>query len=168
MELAPYIQDFRVGLLAAAEASGDEARALADRLVAPVEAVSRLVLLEALSAAAAEITGDLAPGSVEVRLRSLDPEFVVTVPHGQEQAVFDRSLAVPAPAAPASEGDEGGVARTTLRLPEHLKQQVEEAASREGLSVNAWLVRAVTDALAAPGGSTRSEPGGQRLSGWVQ
>ena len=35
------------------------------------------MLLEALSAAADEITRELAPGSVEVRLRAGDPEFVV-------------------------------------------------------------------------------------------
>jgi len=38
-------------------------------------------LLDGLSAAADEITRELAPGSVEVRLRGRDPNFVVTTPH---------------------------------------------------------------------------------------
>ncbi|MFV2083259.1 hypothetical protein [Micromonospora sp. LOL_021] len=37
-----------------------------------------MTLLDALSAAADEITRDLAPGSVELRLRGRDPHFVVT------------------------------------------------------------------------------------------
>lgn len=168
MELSPYIHDFRVGLLAAAEANGEEARALADRLVAPVEAMSRLVLLEALSAAAAEITSDLAPGSVEVRLRGLDPEFVVTSPPVAARGEPDRGAGATAP-SPAPEGDDGSMARTTLRLPEHLKQRVEDAAARDGLSVNAWLVRAVDDALNTRGAGRSSGPAtaGQRLTGWA-
>ena len=42
---------------------------------------------------------------------------------------------------------EGGTARITLRLPEHLKARAEEAAERDGLSVNSWLVRAVAAAV---------------------
>ena len=36
------------------------------------------MLLDALSAAADEITRELAPGSVELRLRAGEPDFVVT------------------------------------------------------------------------------------------
>ena len=64
----------------AAEGGGEAARALAERLVAPLDAAVRLALLDALAAAAQEITCELAPGSVEVRLRGRDPEFVVTTP----------------------------------------------------------------------------------------
>ncbi|GAA0482534.1 hypothetical protein GCM10010361_54260 [Streptomyces olivaceiscleroticus] len=81
-----------------------------------------------------EVTRDLAPGSVDVRLRGLDPEFVVSSP---------RTLLPPGPA----DGKDGGTARINFRLPAHLKTRVEEAATAEGLSVNVWLVRAVTTAL---------------------
>lgn len=37
-------------------------------------------MLNVLSAAMDEITRELAPGSVDVRLRGLDPDFVVTLP----------------------------------------------------------------------------------------
>ena len=77
MDLAPFVDHLRAELAVAAEAGGDESRALAERLTAPLESAIRLTLLNALSAAADEITQELAPGSVDVRLRGLDPDFVV-------------------------------------------------------------------------------------------
>ena len=67
MELDRYIEELRNQLMVAAEAGGDDARVLAGRLIAPLESSVRLMLLEALSDAANEITVELAPGSVEVR-----------------------------------------------------------------------------------------------------
>lgn len=76
----PYVENLRRELAVAAEAGGPDARELAERLSGALASAARLALLEALSAAADEITGDLAPGSVEVRLRGGDPAFVVTPP----------------------------------------------------------------------------------------
>ena len=84
MDLTQYVSDLRHQLTVAAEAGGDDARALAERLTAPLESAARLALLDALSAAAAEITRDLAPGSVDVRLRGREPTFVVTLPPADE------------------------------------------------------------------------------------
>ena len=178
MDLARYVEEVRHQLMIAADAGGDDARALAERLAAPLEATTRLVLLDALSTAADEITTDLAPGSVDVRLRGLDPEFVVTSPpvdlpldaphHDVTPAAGGRT-----PAAPViGDADEGGTARITLRLPEHLKNQIELAAGRDGLSVNAWLVRATAAAL-EPAPVERSAPrrtaiGGQHVTGWAR
>ncbi|MEU1781442.1 MULTISPECIES: hypothetical protein [Streptomyces] len=139
MDLTPYVDTLRRELAVAAEAGGDEARELAERLVAPLEAAARLTLLDALSAAMDEVTRELAPGSVDVRLRGLDPDFVVTPPPA---GPFKTQTQPPA------DGDEGGTtARVNLRLPTHLKARAEEAANRDGLSVNAWLVRAVSAAV---------------------
>ena len=77
MDLTPYVEHLRRDLIVAAETGGEEARALAERLAAPLESAVRLMLLDALSAAADEITRELAPGSVELRLRAGDPEFAV-------------------------------------------------------------------------------------------
>lgn len=169
MELRTYIERLRQDLAMVAEAGGDEAWALAERLTAPLESAMRLALLDALSAAADEITRELAPGSVEIRLRGRDPEFVVTPPP------FDRADDDPgvAPAAaPAPDTDDGGTARVTLRLPDHLKPRIDEAATRAGLSVNAWLVRAVAGALEAPARRPAPDPRrgtalGSRHTGWV-
>jgi hypothetical protein len=173
MDLTPYVDTLRRELAVAAEAGGDEARELAQRLTAPLESATRLTMLNVLSAAMDEITRELAPGSVDVRLRGLDPDFVVTRPAGDE-AYEDKSepaepLKAPAP-APA-DGDDGGTARVNLRLPAHLKARAEEAASREGLSVNAWLVRAVSAAVdggGTPRTTERTRTIGQSFTGWVR
>src|SRR5262245_27672682 len=86
MDLTPYVENLRHELAVAAEAGGEDARALAERLTAPLESALRLTLLEALSAAADEITRELAPGSAELRLRGGEPEFVVTPAPADEPA----------------------------------------------------------------------------------
>jgi hypothetical protein len=176
----------------AAATGGEEARELADRLTLPLESAVRLTLLNALSAAMGEVTRDLAPGSVDVRLRGLDPEFVVTAPPGSGGFHGDVPPVVPtvAPVVPSvasvappvvptvvPESDESGTARINLRLPANLKARAEEAAGQEGLSLNAWLVRAVAGALdggrpaARPaadlGTRTSRSVGGQGFTGWV-
>ncbi len=178
MDLTPYVDHLRHELAVAANAGGDEARALAERLTAPLESAARLTLLNALSAASEEITRELAPGSVDVRLRGLDPEFVVTAPPapegpGEEAPDTPAPMAPPvAPVAPpAADGEEGGTARINFRLPAPLKARVEDAAGQEGLSVNAWLVRAVAIAL-EPGGpaqpAARATRQGKSYRGWVR
>src|SRR5919112_2876400 len=86
MDLTPYIETLRRELAVAAEAGGEDARALAERLTTPLDSAVRLMLLEALSAAADEITRELAPGSVELRLRSGEPGFVVTAAPADDRA----------------------------------------------------------------------------------
>jgi hypothetical protein len=163
MDLTTYSEKLRGELAAAAEAGGADARALAERLAAPLESSVRLMLLDALSAAADEITRELAPGSVELRLRSGEPEFVVA------GAPADEPLAADEP-PPPPDGD--ATARINLRLPEQLKTDVEQAASRERLSVNAWLIRAVAGAIAQDDPARRAPRRGGRpgdaYTGWVR
>src|SRR6202161_4656883 len=141
MNLTGYVEALRQQLAVAAAAGGGEAQALAERLTAPLDAPTRLVLLDALSAAAGEITRDMAPGSVDRRLRDREATFVGTLPPPAETSTAD--AAEPADAAPARaaapKADDAAMARITLRLPEHLKTRVENAASQAGLAVNAWL-----------------------------
>ncbi|MFC8668973.1 toxin-antitoxin system HicB family antitoxin [Streptomyces sp. NPDC057199] len=171
MDLTPYVDSLRRELAVAAEAGGDEARELAERLTAPLESATRLIMLNVLSAATDEITRELAPGSVDVRLRGLDPDFVVTPPPTDGGASAEPAEPVePLRAAAPADGDEGGTARVNLRMPAHLKARAEEAATREGLSVNAWLVRAVSAAV--DGGTrprtTETQTIGQSITGWVR
>jgi hypothetical protein len=169
MDLNPYVESLRRELATAAEVGGDETWALAERLTAPLEASVRLALLHALSAAADEITRDLAPGSVELRLRGGEPSFAVTAPQ-----IDDDHDDEPRPALPPvpAEGDDGEVARVNLRLPESLKARVDTAAADAGLSVNAWLVRAVGAALSPDTSNRRSarmtRAGAQHYEGWVR
>jgi hypothetical protein len=170
MDLTPYVDTLYRELAMAADVGGEDARALAERLSASLDSAARLVLLEALSAAAAEITRDLAPGSVDLRLRGREPSFVVTSPLA-DQPFGEPGRPAPDVSAPVPPEGEEATARISFRLTEHLKTRVEEAAGQAGLSVNAWLVRAATAALesAEPGGrpGRRAPWGGQRYSGWV-
>jgi hypothetical protein len=180
MDLARYIEELRQHVDMAATTDVD--RAIVERVSGSLEVAVRLILLEALSAAASEITRDLAPGSVDLRLRGRDPEFVVSIPAAFEFAnvppeapgrAGDRSSAHdatgPDPTAAGPDGDDSGTTRTTLRLPDQLKARVEEAAAREGVSLNAWLVRAVADALNPQQHkrNRRDTAGGDHFTGWV-
>jgi hypothetical protein len=173
VEISRYVQELQSQLSVAAEAGGDDAKVIAERLASTLESTARLVLLEALSEAASEITTELAPGSVDVRLRGRDPEFVVTAPPAprfegeprQPDAVSDYAE------LPEFDGTEPVMSRTTLRLPESTKLRVEAAAAREGMSVNAWLVRAIIAALSSGSAAQSTRParnGGNSYTGWVR
>jgi hypothetical protein len=176
MDLTPYVAKLSAELTVAAGAGGEDARALAQRLTAPLDSAVRLTLLDALSSAADEITRDLAPGSVEVRLRGGEPSFVVTPPPADD-SFGDFIPPVPATpasaaAAPPADADDGAMARINLRLPEPLKARIEEAAAREKISANVWLVRAATAALDGPFAAQRpagrTHAVGQQFTGWVR
>src|SRR6476469_2694722 len=152
VDFTPYVDQLRRELVASAELGGDEARALAERLTGPLEASLRLALLSALSAAAEEITSQLAPGSVDVRLRGGDVGFVVT-PATPDRHEEPEPEPAPAPPPLPSGDEEAATARITLRLPEQLKARIEDAAGREGFSVNTWLVRAVSQGLVSTAGT---------------
>jgi hypothetical protein len=175
MELTQYVENLRRELTTAAEVGGEDARALAGRLLRPLDAAVRLTLLEALSAAAEEISAELAPGSVDIRLRGGTAGFVVTPPPA---AAADDAEAGPGEVRlPVAEGDDGTMVRINLRLPANLKALIEDASAAGGLSVNAWIVRAAAAGLANEGRrATRSAAGrkadrpdrlvGDSYSGW--
>ncbi|MEU6182739.1 hypothetical protein [Streptomyces coeruleorubidus] len=164
MKLTPYVDNLRREFLAAAAATGEEPHALAERLLLSLDASVRLTLLEVLSAATDEISREFAPGSVDIRLQGLDPSFVVTQPPAEP---VPEDMAAPSPADPQVEGVP---ARINFRVPGPLKTRIEEAARQSGLSVNAWLVRAVNETLhAVPSPPQRRPSSGQRhVTGWVR
>jgi uncharacterized protein (DUF1778 family) len=168
MELDPYVEAVQRQLAAAAETGGNEARALAAQLAATLESAVRLALQDALASAVSEITCELAPGSVELRLRGRDPEFVVIPPVTEPTDRADPELL---PVVMTNEADQGAMARINLRLSAPLKMRIEAAATAAGLSVNAWLVRVA--ALAAEGArsDTRDERvshDGRHYRGWAR
>jgi hypothetical protein len=157
MELSPYVDAVRADLEAAAAAGTDETRVTAGRLAGALDASLRLCLLDALSAMAAEVT---ATGDVEVELRvhGREPQVVVS----PAQALGDP---MEPPPEPFDDGEDRGTARLTVRLPESLKEQAEQQAVRNGLSVNAWMVRAVQAAV-HPTESPRRGP--RRTTGFAR
>src|SRR2546421_3167140 len=118
MDLTPYVESLRQELLAAAEPG--EATALAQRMASFVASATRLTMLEVLTAAMDEVTRQMAPGSVEVRLRGRDPDFVVTRAEADEdtaaEPILEQETFTPAP-----EGKDGAVSRINFRPPEQLK-----------------------------------------------
>jgi hypothetical protein len=180
MELTQYVENLRRELTTAAGVGGEEARALADRLLAPLDAAVRLTLLEVLSAAADEISAELVPGSVDVRLRGAAAAFVVTPPPADDAgptAAEDPAAGRPVDVRlPLGEGDEAAMVRINLRLPANLKALIEDAAAGGGISVNAWIVRAAAAGLAGEGRrAARPAPAnqsdrvvGESFSGWVR
>jgi hypothetical protein len=169
VNLGTYVDAMRGQLAAAADSGGADSRAAIERLAPGLEAAMRVVLLEALSAAADEITRELAPGAVHVRLRGSDPDFVVTMPAYETSDVTPSERAASPVVVPVGD-DDGGTSRLNLRLPEGLKTRIEEAARREGLSLNAWLVRTAAAALEGTQAPTaRRSPGSnQTFTGWVR
>jgi len=171
MDLTLHVEQLQRQLAMAAEAGGEEARAIVERLAVPLDAAIRLTLQDALTGAVEEITCELAPGSVELRLRGRDLEFVVTQPPA-EPPTAEPAGADGGHLPPSVEGDEGGMTRINLRMPDQLKGRVEQAAGREGLSVNAWLVRAAAAALDRgdpdPRRGPRGAPGTHRYTGWAR
>jgi hypothetical protein len=176
MDLDAHVDKLGHEFATLAEAGGDQMRALIERLTGALDSAIRMTLLDALSAATDEITRELAPGSVELRLRAGEPTFVVIPPPGESGQAAAES---PASAGDIADGapavaEDGPAARINVRLPEQLKLRVEEAAAREGRSVNAWLVRAAATAVQRSDRDQYPEPrsAGKRakqgFTGWVR
>jgi hypothetical protein len=128
---------------------GDERSAqVAQRLGEALGSNLRLKLLDLFSQAAVELSSTLPSGHIEVRLAGQEPELVFVDVPGEAAGMAGEELS----------------ARISLRLPESLKTAVEKAADREGVSTNAWLVRAIARAAE----SRPAQVGGKRLSGYAQ
>jgi len=149
MQLQRFIDALKADLSAVA-ALGDETTAnAAGQLVITLQGSLGLRLLDALSEAALELNEKLPFGHVEVRLTGQDPELVYV----EEEAE-----------APVAAAEEGATARVSLRLSDALKTAVEAAAAREGVSVNTWIVRALSRSTTA-GPAVQS---GNRLTGYAR
>lgn len=149
MQIEGYVQALREDLARVA-AVGDESTARAAELLSlALESSFGRRLQEAVAEAALELSAQLDSGRVEVRIAGGDPELVLV----HEDATG------PEPT------DEAYAARITLRLPESLKVRIEAAATREGTSVNTWLVQALQRASESrrPPSSGR---GRNRLTGY--
>jgi hypothetical protein len=149
MNLTIVLEGLQEDLRGLAELGDERSQQIAARLGEALASNLRLKLFDLLSQAAVELSAKLPSGHVEVRLAGQEPEFVFVDSGGSDAA--------------GAVGEELS-ARISLRLPESLKTAVEKAAANEGVSTNAWLVRAIARA-------TESRPvhvSGKRLSGYAQ
>ncbi len=137
MQTTPFV-DALLADLESMAALGDEAVAdAARRLSQTLRASAGLRLLDLLGEAALEVSSQLPSGHVEVRLAGQEPSLVY----------IDEESSASVPSATA---EDGASARITLRLSEALKTSVEAAAAREGVSVNTWIVRAISRSSSTP------------------
>lgn len=151
MNLSPYLESVRTGVQNAAALADENTQQVAYKLGTAVESATRLAMISALSDAAGVISAELAPSSVELRMSGDDPEFVVSVssPRTEPTLLLPESGSGQEETADLSEADEDEpLSRISLRLPASVKARVDEQAAKDGISTNAWLVRAVMDALA--------------------
>jgi hypothetical protein len=151
MQLRPFIEGLQSDLEEIAAVGDDTVADAARRLTSAVGASAGLRLLDALTEAALELSSQLPSGHVEIRMSGQDPSFVFVEEEGEQSA------------PPAAE--DALVARISLRLPEGLKVAIEAAATREGVSVNSWLVRSLARAVGSGGGGGR-RGAGNRLTGF--
>ena len=187
MNIAKYAEQLQRQLAAAAKSGSPAAQEAAEHLAAALEPAARLMVVELLADAADEISKSLAPGSVDVRVRGKKATFIVESPQGPEvekvvaQAVANAEAEVEAAAdaqaqehaaeeaqiladvAAAAEDD--ATARTTIRLPDALKQRAQEAANARGVSLNTWITRAVGLYL-TPGPKSRRGRAAAYYTGW--
>jgi hypothetical protein len=150
VETTPFLDAIR-GDLQALTVGDDAASETAERLGRTLESSLQLRLFDTLGQAALEVSEQLPSGHVEVRLAGRDVQLVFVSDERTDDA--------PTPAS-----DETGTARLTLRMPEALKSRVEQAAARDAISTNAWLVRAITRGL----DRTAKRRTGNRITGYAQ
>jgi len=172
MELTTFLDGLRHDLQAAAAAGDERTRETARLLSVALDPSARLCLVEAMTAMADEVTSAWGTGAVEIRMHGRDPQVVVTQDQPHPPPPPPPPTAPTFPGGPAEDDTEdGSTARISLRLPEGLKARAERSAALEGLSVNAWLVRAIATAIQPGGGpqpgGTRS-PAGRRMTGFAR
>src|ERR1700754_4474291 len=170
MDLSRYVTQLREDLASAAAPGDEQTQRTGALLGAAIEPAARLAIMNALSDLAAEVTAALGDRVVEVRLDGRDVRVAVS----RDESADQEPDPEPPPLAGFPGTDAGDISRITLRLVEQIKNQAEQAASAQGMSLNSWVAQAVQGALS---GSGPRKPGKRqdwtgererRLRGWVQ
>lgn len=193
MDLRQVTRSVQEQLATTAAVADEPTRRAAELLSVSLDPAVRLALQDAIGQVAAEVSAEIAPGRVDLTLRGGELEIRVVPPAAATADAMPAppgppmppgppaTPAPPAPPAPgvpapsAAEEPEAGSSRVSFRPPQHLKSRLEQAAEAEGLSMNAYLVRALTAHLEAPHGPdpsasprshTDTRHGAGRTSGW--
>ncbi|WP_395725740.1 toxin-antitoxin system HicB family antitoxin [Nakamurella sp.] len=185
MDLTPYTQSLRDDLITAASVGDDDARRAAVMLAGAIEPAARLAIMNALSDLAAEVTGALRDTTVELKLDGRDVRLSVTEHHGPEPVAAGTSEYLRKPDASGPGGADspddlkravqdasGELSRTTVRLFNELKSQAERAAADQGVSLNTYISRAVSDSVrsAVPNKNQRGRGGAndRNVTGYIR
>jgi hypothetical protein len=159
MKMSLVVDGLRSDVISVGELGDDTVAEVADRIA---EVLGRSIpsrILDLLSEVAAEVSAELPDGRVEIRVAGDDVDLAYVEDAAAGTADAD------------GEGDGGDwdrdrdmSARITLRLSESLKTRVEEGAARQGISVNAFIVRTLEQG--ASGEHKRKTYAGNRLRGY--
>lgn len=175
MDLTPYTQNLRDDLITAASVGDDAARRAAAMLAGAIEPAARLAIMNALSDLAAEVTGALRDTTVELKLDGRDVRVSVTEHGTPEPAATDAGpggAESPEDLKRAVQDASGELSRTTVRLFNELKSQAERAAAEQGVSLNTYISRAVSDSVrsAVPTKNPRGRggPGDRNVTGFIR
>ena len=146
-----YTETLRRTLVETSSLGDERTQDVARSLAAALDPALRLVALQMLTDTADELNGELDGAHVAVVMDGATPHLLVTQADRSDEREQDHvtgpDLLAQTPVHAVPEVAEGPEVRTTLRLPESLKQQIEAAARVQGRSVNAWLVEAARGAL---------------------
>ena len=144
----------REDMVRATALADDHTREVAQRLIVAIDPAVRNLLIRTLSEAATEVSAELGDAVIDVTMQGADPSFTVR----RATATANEPTVVLEP------DEDAGSARVSLRLPETLKTRAEQASTRSGQSLNAWLVDAVRTHLNPQPTERRSS---RRLQGWA-
>ncbi len=147
MQTSWFTETLRSDLENVGAMGSDKAMAVADRMITVALPLAKARMLEAMSMALTELSAALGVERIDLRVSGDDVTFVPAQPVS-EPRVVDTS---------------GEQARFSLRLPDDLKNRVDQRANTEGISTNTWIVRALETAVSL---GTRHSSKGRRLSGF--
>ena len=146
-----YTETLRRTLVETSSLGDDRTQDVARSLAAALDPALRLVALQMLTDIADELNSEIDGAHVAVVMDGATPHLLVTQADRSDEQEQDHvkcpDCHAQTPVHAVPEVAEGPEVRTTLRLPESLKQQIDAAARGQGRSVNAWLVEAARGAL---------------------
>ncbi len=117
---------------------GEGLAEVASQLLEALRPAVRQTLMNVVEGTAAEISSQLVGQNVEIRLQDGEPELVVVDAAGAHETAEEDKVE----------------ARLTLRLPESLKDLIEDAADTSGDSINSWVVNALRSKTTTHSGSS--------------
>ena len=124
MKMSKFIDLLSVDIKALGKLGGSELESAVLRLIPTLAPVLRTRLLEALTEIAEELKDQLPGAHLEARVQGDEIELIYI----EDSSTHRENLA-------------DCNARITLRLPEDLKSRIESAATKEGISLNSWLLK---------------------------
>ena len=169
MHMDAYTETLRRTLVETSCLGDERTQEVAHSLTVALDPALRLVALQVLTDTADELNSELDGVHVAVVMDGSTPHLLVTQADRSDEQdqgnVAGSECHTDTPARAVPEVPEGPEVRTTLRLPESLKQQIEAAARVQGRSVNAWLVEAARRSLAAETSPSDVRAAGHETSG---